>query len=106
MRKHSKFGRLLAYFRYMRDVTQVELAYHLENLRYPISISSISKYEFGNRSPSPEFVYHACKALELSEEEEQMLVNACVADITERFMTAYNALASQDSKGANNSSST
>src|SRR6266545_2008134 len=90
-RRKSTFGRLLAAYRSYRGVSQTALWEQLLNERgYALSLSAINKYEFGDRDPSPEFIYHVAQILELTEDEVATLLDACIADMTSRFLEGYN----------------
>ena len=96
MKSRSHFGKLLAYFRHIRGQTQIDIARSLNERNFPISVSAIGKYEFGTRVPTPAFVYNVSRVLHLSEQEEKALLDACFADMTQRFMNYYNLASTQE----------
>ena len=77
-RDKSSFGTLLAEYRKELGWTQPELARQLTRRGYPVSGSTINKYELGQRTPQGDFLftfvrcYASC--LEISPEDEHIIV--------------------------------
>jgi transcriptional regulator with XRE-family HTH domain len=85
-RRKSRFGQLLDSYRQERGVSQTELSRLLSGFW---SVSAINRYELGDRSVPPEFVYYTAKCLDLGEEQTFALVYACVADTVMEFLEKY-----------------
>ena len=72
-----------------RGVTQVDLQRLLNEQGLPLHLSTINKYELGDRDPTPEFIYNVVKCLQLSIDEGSALIHARIADMTKEFMDSY-----------------
>jgi len=71
------FGKLLREFRKPK-MTQIQLQNVLYDLDYPMDVTTLSKYESGERWPSASFIPYFAKALALSDYEEDVLLSAYI----------------------------
>lgn len=55
----------------------------------------VGKYETGLVDPSVAFIYHVARAIDLDQEQEIAMVNACILDLAHRFSRRYLELARQ-----------
>lgn len=83
------FGELLSLFRKKSNKTQQEVAWETEMLNYPLDVTSISKYESGNRRPEAGIIPYLSLALKLTEEEEKALLLAYLEDFTTSALRNY-----------------
>jgi transcriptional regulator with XRE-family HTH domain len=88
-KQKTNFGTLLEHYRNDRRVSQLALERRLSSSDYPITNSLISKYEYGERNPSPEFIHAVAIGLDLDKEQADALVEAHLADYTLKFWKAF-----------------
>jgi len=67
-------------YRFKYDVNQSELKRLLDEQGFPVSLSTINKYELGKRCPTLMFAYHVAKCLKLEDEQTNALFNAIMVD--------------------------
>ena len=86
----SYFGDRLAEHRKDKNVTPKELRAKLVNMGLKLHISTIYKYESGERHPTPEFVYKVARCLELDEQKTRELAVFCCFDLMGEFLSEFN----------------
>lgn len=93
-KRKTRFGTLLAIYRLQAgNVDQPELKEMLEESQnFPISISTINKYEWGDLNPTPKFIYCTVRCLGLNEEQERALLNALFFDMVIKYRREYDAI--------------
>jgi transcriptional regulator with XRE-family HTH domain len=56
-----------------------------------VTVTTISRYEFGLRTPPPAFIYHTAQCLHLSDDQIAALLNALTMDLVAHYLQAYTA---------------
>ena len=82
-------GNVLRGFRHDHRISILELQKRLDLLNYPIDTSTLTKYETGSRRFPAYFIPFVAEALELSDEEQQALLNAYMAELSLEVATEY-----------------
>ena len=88
-KQKTNFGNLLEQYRNDQELSQLALERLLWKNGYPITNGLVSRYEYGERNPPPEFIHAVAKVLDLEKEQADALVEARLADDSLRFLTAF-----------------
>jgi transcriptional regulator with XRE-family HTH domain len=86
----SYFGRLLEQYRKAQRLSQGELARQLGQNGYIVDVSTINKYELGLRTPPAQFIYSVTQYLNLSQPQQEALIEGYWADRAQEFWEEYN----------------
>jgi transcriptional regulator with XRE-family HTH domain len=95
----SRFGSLLR--RYRREhkcYTQTDLHNLLKGKGCDYSLSSINKYETGERTPKPEFIADIAVYLELVDDEVSLLIDVAMVEFWIKFRKEFNEAMAQRKK--------
>ena len=95
----SLFGKLLASYRDDYEISQSQLVRDLqEEYDYVIHVSTVNKYESGERHPGGDFVAYVSEYFELSETEVSALFQAIQIEGLERLTKQYDDAKSEMAK--------
>lgn len=85
------FGPAITVYRKQKGLTLRALAVELEKLGYPITPSTINKYELGLRSPGGDFVAYFQACLKLSTPQATLLLKLLAIEKHLELLEQYKA---------------